>query len=263
MKRRFNYTGRKKIPRENVSITLIRDRDGKPRAFSASINLNGLDLPADARAYVEAYHRDEMKRFDFRTAGNIQPPDTDLTGLAYSENLKFRVLVVDKTGTHGKILAHADRIRLEAPSDKKSILEVEFRDIGQQVWKVEFTGDEGAPILVISNKIPNIQNIAKSDSRFIMDVYPSALREAFIHMFFIDGVDSVTDPSLEWHKDWLEFARIVLPESPPQEIYRPGENADSEVKEEWLEWVDKVVAEFCSQRNEWGEYIRIIEGGET
>jgi hypothetical protein len=263
MKRRFNYTGRKKIPRENVSITLIRYSDGKSRGFSVSLNLNGLNLLADAKVYVETYHRNEMKRFDYGTAGNFSPPqDTTLTGLAYTENLKFRVLVVDESGIHGKILAHADRITPEASADKKSILEVDFRDLGQQIWKVEFTGDGGAPVLVINDRIPNITNIAKSAPRFIMDVYPSALREVFIHMIFIEGLDSLSDPPVEWHKYWLEFAKVVCPENPPQEIYKSGENNDRIVKKDWLEWIDRVVEEFCWRRTEWREYILIVGEGE-
>jgi len=263
MKRRFNYTGRKKITREYVSINLIRDQLGRVTAFNASINLNGLNLPTDAKVYVETYRRYELKRFEFGTVGNLlPPPHTLLTDFTYTENLKFRVLVVDSR-VDGKILAYADRIIPEAPPDKKAILPVDFRDLGQQIWSVEFTGDEGAPQLLINNRISNIQNMAKSDPRFIMDVYPSALREVLIYMIFIEGVDSATDSSVDWHRDWLEFSRMLFPEGPPQEIYKPAEDGNFEVKKDWLEWIERVAAEFCSQRSEWRDYIQIVEGGET
>ncbi|MBT9147254.1 MAG: hypothetical protein DDT32_01007 [Syntrophomonadaceae bacterium] len=262
MKRRFNHTGRKRILRENISIVLIRDQQNKVRSFNATINLKGLALPSDAKLYVEACHRDELKRFDFGKVENISSPsDTLLTALAYTEHLKFRVLVVEESGEHGKILAHADRIALEIPADKKPILPVEFRDLGQQIWCVEFTGDEGAPVLVINNRIPNIENMAKIDSHFIMYVYPAVIRQALTHMIFIDGVEDIADPPADWHREWLEFSRIILPaEGPPREILNPGENGNSEVV---IDWINKVVEEFCFSRNEWREYIRLLEGEET
>ena len=262
MKRRFNYTGRERIRKENISIVLNRDQQGRVRSFNATINFDGLNLLPDARVYVEAYHREELQRFDFGTLGGISPPpDTRLSDLAYTENLKFRVLVVDESGEHGKILAQADRIAPEAPADRKPILPVEFRDLGQQIWRVGFTGEEGAPFLIINNRIPNIENMAKTDPHFIMYVYPAIIREVLTRMIFIDGVDNISDPPVDWHRDWLEFSRSILPsEGPPEAILDPTANGNSE---DAVEWIERVVGEFCSSRNEWERYIRLLEGGET
>ncbi|MBC7091230.1 MAG: hypothetical protein H5T50_04900 [Nitrososphaeria archaeon] len=262
MKRRFNYTGRKRIPRKNISIVLNRDQQGRIRSFRATINSGGLNLPPDARVYVEAYHREELQRFDFGTWGSISPPpDTRLTGLAHTENLKFRVLVVDESGEHGKILAQADRIAPEVPADRRPILPVEFLDLGQQIWRVEFTGDEGAPLLIINNRIPNIENMAKTDPCFVMYVYPAVIREVLTRMIFIDRVDNISDPSVDWHRDWLEFSRGILPsEGPPEAILDPTANGNSE---DAVKWIERVVEEFCSSRNEWERYIRLLEGEKT
>lgn len=262
MKRRFNYTGRSRIFREMISIMLNRD-GGSIRSFTATVDLNDMNLPSEAKVYIEVYHRTEARRFDFRTVGNISPPpSTSLSGLAYAENLKFRILVVDESSErHGLILAHADRLRLVSEVERKPILPVEFGDLGHQICRVDFTGDEGSPVLIINDRIPNIDHISKSDPQFIIYVYPAVIREILTHMIFVDSVESPSDPALDWHRDWLDFSRRILPGvDPPRVLCR--EDGDFE-PEDAKNWINKVVEEFCASRNEWKEYInQLVDGGE-
>jgi hypothetical protein len=255
MKRRLNYTGRKKIKRENVSINFIR-QNGAVVAFAVNkLDLSELLLPSKARVYVEAYYRTELKRFDFGTAGSISNPSPcDLSGMAYPENLKFRILVVDPSD--GKILAHADRISPEEPAEKKPILPVEFSDLGNEIWRVKYEGDEGSPILIINRKIPNIQNIAKQDAQFLIYVYPQVIREVLTHMVFVDEVDSTTEPSTDWHGDWLNFIRQLRVEF-PETLNKKDENFS---EEDALRWINDTVTAFCnSYSNKFEEYIHKLE----
>jgi len=255
MKRRLNYTDRKKIKRENVSINFIR-QNGAVVAFVVNkLDLNDLNLPPEARLYVEANYRTELKRFDFGTAGSISHPSPcDLRGMAYPENLKFRILVVDPSD--GKLLAHADRISPEEPAEKKPILPVEFSDLGNEIWQVEYEGDEGSPILRINSRIPNIQNISKQDAQFLIYVYPQVIREVLTHMVFVDGVDSTTEPSTDWHGDWLKFVRLLGVEI-PETLNKDDENFG---KEEALEWINNSVNAFSNTyNNKFQEYIHKLE----
>jgi len=255
MKRRLNYTGRKKIKRENVSINFIR-QNGAVVAFAVNkVDLNDLNLPPEARVYVEAYYRTELKRFDSGTAGGISSPSAcDLRDMAYPENLKFRILVVDPSD--GKLLAHADRISPEEPAKKKSILPVEFYDLGNEIWQVKYEGDEGSPILIINSRIPNIQNIAKQDAQFLMYVYPQVIREVLTDMVFVDGVDSTTEPSTDWHGDWLNFIRQLGVEF-PETLNKDDENFS---KEDALRWINDSVPAFCNTHsNKFQEYIKKLE----
>ncbi len=212
MKRRINYTGRKKIKRKQVSITLIRQNGSVVSFYLGRLDLDDLGIPGDAKIYVEAYYRTELKRVEFGTAGNrVYPPSPNLTDMAYPENLKFRILAVNPLD--GKILAQADGIAPEEPPEK-TILPVEFKDIGNEIWRIEYEGDEGSPILCINGKIPNIQNIAKQDAQFLIYVYPAVIRDILYHMVFVDKVTSVTDPSIDWHSNWLMFSRIQGVEPP-------------------------------------------------
>ncbi len=260
MKRRFNYTGRKKILREKISITL--NRDGNTiRSAIVQLNLGRMNLPPDASVYVETYQRMvESRIYPLGTVNDGKIARTlNLSGTGYGENLKFRIYVVDETNTRGLILAHADRIKPERDIDREAILPVEFRDIGQQIWKVVYDGDEGgAPVLILNSKIPNIETISKNDPQFIVFVYPAMLREVLTHMVFVDGIDSLSEPETEWHKDWLDFARRIRGEDPIDEILSgDGEVSD---KEEAKNWIHRVVEEFCNQRIEWRDYIQQLTG---
>jgi hypothetical protein len=253
MKRRLNYTGRKKIKRENVSIGFIR-QDGAVTAFAVSkLDLNDLELPPEAGVFVEAYYRTELKRFDFGTAGSIRNPSPcDLRGMAYPENLKFRILVVDPLD--GKILAHADGISPEEPAEKKPILPVEFSDLENEIWRVKY---EGSPVLMINSRIPGIQNIARQDPQFLIYVYPQVIREVLTHMVFVEGVDSTAEPSTDWHGDWLNFVGQLGVRIPETLLNKDDENFS---EEDALKWIDDSVSAFCNTHsNKFQEYIRKLE----
>jgi len=255
MKRRFNYTDRKKIKRENVSINFIRQNDTIVAFAVNKLDLSDLNLPLDSRVYVEANYRTELKRFDFGTAGNIsQLSPCDLRGMAYPENLKFRILVVD--ALDGKLLAHADKISPAGPTEKKPILPVEFSDLGNEIWQVEYEGDEGSPILRINSRIPNIQNISKQDAQFMIYVYPQVIREVLKHMVFVVGVDSITEPSADWHGDWIKFV-MQLRVNFPNTLNKNDENFS---EEDALRWINDSVTAFCdSYSNKFEEYIHKLE----
>jgi hypothetical protein len=261
MKRRINYTGRKRISLERISINLVKNEHSKIFAFNAVIKLDDLALPKDSKVYVEAYNTAELRRFDFGIIGNIlQPADTTFKGIMNLDNLKFRVLVVDESSSHGRILAQIDNIRTQSPSDKISILPVEFLDLGRQLWQLEFNGDEGSPSLLLNKSIPNIENIAKTSPEFKISVYPPVIREVLIHLIFIDGVDNISDPPIDWHKDWLQFAKSILPsESIPKEILESEVRTDNNSEEIALAWINKVVEEFCNKRNEWEDYLNRLK----
>ena len=142
MRRRFNYTERKRILQENILVTLIRDNNAI-KSFDAQFEIDDKKLPDNASIYIEAYHRTDLERYYFGQVGEKKIPNTDLSCFGYLENIKFRLKVVDETGKHGLILAEANGIRPSDDSDKKTqkrcILPVEFdKDLDQQVWRVDF-----------------------------------------------------------------------------------------------------------------------------
>lgn len=257
MKRRFNYTGRKKIPKDRISITLNK-RGVTVESFNATLNFDRLELPENAKVVVEAYYRMDLKRFDFGTVKNISNPDGSLEYLkSYAENLRFRVTVVDPR--ENVIAASAQRIRPKWEG-KKPILDIRFDNIGQQAWRVDFLGDEG-PVLVVNERIPT--HVPRSQPEFIVCVLPAVLREVLMYLIFIDGIGDLEEtrdmeePDMDWRKEWIEFAKSF-------HEYVPILNKDLDRfdPEEVEKWVDEVVEEFCLSRTskEWREFVRMLEG---
>jgi hypothetical protein len=257
MIRRFNYTRRKRIPLDRISIHVTRT-DHMLESFDAVIRLDDMGLPDLAKVYTEIYHRTDLARYDFGTVGNIvRPEDTGLSQLAHHEGLRFRVMVVDESGECGLILAIADKVRPSGIVEKRSILPVEFRDLGRQVWKVNYDGDE--PVLLLNERIPNIHNLARTDPCFHLYVYPAVIRDIFTHMFLVDGLNDLDGPLMEWHSNWLKFAGRFLPDDAWTQLQLQD---DSFASADVLRWIDKLVEEFCSSRTrEWFKLISLEEVG--
>lgn len=247
MKRRFNFTGREKLNKDAVKIS-VNKTNGKPKSIIAKLNLNEIKYPGDTRIYLDAYHKTDRKRFDFgKISHQVIPDDLTIDEMAYTDNLMFRLMLIDESGEQGKIIAHADRIRADEEADKKPILPVRFDDLGQQIWKLEFTGEEGGPILCINNKIPALENLVKTDPVFFMYVFPTAIREILTHMIFIDTVENPEEPSVTWHSDWLKFSIMILPNEPVPDL-----DPEDIAKDDVVKWIDQVVEEFCNRRrHEW------------
>lgn len=255
MKRTLNYTERKKIGRERIEMYLNTE-NGNVVSFTLSrLDLNGLDLPGSANVFTEAYYRTELKRFNCGNVSKLRNPFTgDLREMVYPQYLRFRILVVDTID--GRILAHADKISFQHPAERKSILPVEFKDLGNEMWSIEYEDDEGGPILCINNKIPNVQGIAQTDPSFFIFLYPAAFREILTHMIFVDGIESMNDPAVEWHANWLTFSRYLGVE-PPVSL-NPGDASFD--RDDAIKWIDENVKAFCDSNADWlNRYVHMLE----
>jgi hypothetical protein len=237
MIRKFNYTGRKKIRRSDVRIDLLRDDDNR-RFFNIGLHLADLELPETARVYVEAYHRSGYQRYDFGTAGMLRiPADRTLGSISASAMPLFRVKVVDKTSTQGRILASVDKIRPASedsqPVDSRSLLFVEYDDLGNTIWQLDLDGDW--PVLKLNHTVDEISLIASSDNRFLSLVYPEVLRQILTRILI---VDEHTDPDCDddWPSLWLKLASSLPGMSVPFQSSKAGHQA----------WIENAVEAFCA-----------------
>lgn len=236
---------------------------GELQSFEVKADLSEMDFKSKAKVYVEAYHRTDSKRFDFGTVEKPEKPDeTRVQEFGYDQEIQFRLLVVDEEEEFKKILGIADKIKAEnndidSEKGSKSILPVSFRDLGRQVWKLEYGEAGGAPGLVINRSIPMIEQIAKTDPSFIMYVYPTVVKELFNKIIFVDGIDAIDDIDDDWKVEWLEFARNLVGNSELPEFL---ENKGQDFEEKEI-WINEVVSAFCDNRKEWGEFLKRLEEG--
>jgi hypothetical protein len=243
MIRRFNYTGRVKIPRSRVDISLIVDKDG--RYFRAKLDLDGLDLPSDASIYIEANYKGVYQRFPFGTVAHFkEPANTILNELPDTEIAYFDVAIVDETGEVGLLLGKAKGIAVSTdgiPNDRIPLLPVNPTDLKNQFWKLSFdSSDDGRPVLEINKNIPEIFEIARNDVKFISLVYPTAFRGVLVKLLEEGDFDAEDD---SWVSDWLKFINSVLGIKNLPEIDNEGENLTPEQEA----WVDECVNEYCKR----------------
>ena len=239
MIRRFNYTGRRKIPRERINITL--SGLGLERRFTLGVNFEGFKFPEIAKIFVDANYKGIYQRFDFGTVGNfVQPENTFLTDLPETELVFFDVLVIDETQEIGLILGNASGIPASTqnlPNDRIPLLYVNQTDLKDQIWRLTFDGDDNRPILEINNRIEGLYDLAKNDRSFTSLVYPIAFREV-LKFILSEGNYDAGEPG--WRTDWLIFIDKILGIK-----IMPENNDNHELTPEQEQWVDDCINSYC------------------
>ena len=244
MRRRFNYTNRKRIKRNNLSFTIVEDEEG-PK-FYADIDLRDYDLPSNASVWVEAYDRNALMRFPF---GTVEEPKsqivTALTDFAGTESYYFRVKVVD--GLHkSRLFAVADSVspvRRDEDENAKSLLRVTTKDLGPVPWKLEYPVADH-PLLVINNRIDAGKSLARSNPFFQALVLPAILEQVLRRILLEDGYTPSAEPDADdmWKEGWLEFAGH-LPGNTPLRV-------DQQISpDELQQWIEAARDGFCRETN--------------
>ena len=243
MLRKLNYTGRRRIARTDVTITLDPLGPGR-HTFSADLRLANYRLPKRARILVEAYKNVNRMRFDFGTVGAPSHPaawQLELTEFAGTNNMLFRVKVVDFESELGKLLAEADQIRPqladEAGSERESLLDVRKEDLGERLWRVQIEdGDsELMPCIVIHSKLDKASFTQSVEFRAL--VLPAVMEQVLQSLPLPGDCEAET-----WAARWWSFLGRLgagIPES----------------NEARAEWIDEAVDLFCRKNNLMKSYL--------
>lgn len=248
---RFNYTGRKKINRDDAQFRLRPDADGT--AFDATLKLDGYRIgETDARVWVEAYHRTSLMRFDFGRVGLLSPqPDRRLTLFPDPNVVLFRVKVTSESPDRGKLLAEADGIKPRRPDqkdeDRTPLLPVRQGLIGSEVWQVQFTGEGESPELVVNSSVEDWKSVAR-DPRFHAAVSPAAMRLILIRLALVDRAQCI-DEEGHWHNLWWRFTTSLIGNAD----FEIGAGTDATLI---LDWVEEAVAAYARQSNPIDIYLR-------
>lgn len=243
MIRRFNYTGRVKIQRNRIDISLFKDKDGK--YFKAKINLEGLNFPPDAMVIIEPNYKGVYQRFYFGTVAKfLEPANTRLNELPETELAYFDVSIVDEQSNVGLLLGKAKGIAVstdELSNDRLPLLYVNPTDLKNQIWKLTFdSSDDGRPTLEINKNIPEMYEMAKNDIKFISLVYPVAFRGVLLKLVEERDFDSGTD---SWETQWLKFLNKGL----GIKSFPDNDNESGILTTEQETWIDECVNEYCKK----------------
>lgn len=237
MKRTFNYTGRRKIDRKDVSITL-RQTNGN-WWFEADLKLADYRFPPNAEVWVEAYRQNLWMQWAWGTVSALRPPvDRKLSEFDEPDGILFRVRVVQPPGPeHHKLLGEADGIPFVKggeKDDRRRHLIVPIPDaLDQQLWKINFESDPPS-LLVNKDAKPSWKEMARSP-QFIALVYPEVLRQILARVL-IDEKWSEDEDETCWQTDWMKFARNLGGLSP-----LPA----ADLEQDRRNWIEEAVAALC------------------
>jgi len=251
MPRRLNYTGRKKIKRDDVSIRLHRDGNGL--SFDADLRLAdyGLDkIEPPPLVYVEAYRGASAlwKRFEFGHVDTKQKPDDcSLDEFGVPEGILFRVKVsAAAADALGRLLAEADGIRPRLPDERDDhrqplIQHMPADNIGDELWRISF--DDDMPLLMINKNVPMgfDQFLRYSNYRAVM--LPAVMRQVLTRILIIDrDLGDDTDPD-DWRQRWMRFATRLPGVSEKIEVFEPNDHNLQAVED----WINDAVESFTAR----------------
>jgi len=252
--RRLNFTKRKRINREDVSIS-VEEIDGIPR-MDAKIDLSEYAIPSGSGVFLEVHRQMQMMRFDLGAASNIvEKKALPLDQFDSSVALLFRVKVVLLDGdSRGLILAEADGIRPRFQEKVEAsvlplIEPVPCEHLGEELWRVSYE-DERVE-LQLNSRLPDLPRFLASPE-FKALVLPAVVRDV-VWKLKSPNQDFDEDDINEWQTRWRLFIRGL----PGIEMYPAFESLSNESDKE--EWVNDVVAAFCTRHKFGSGYLAQTE----
>lgn len=234
--RSFNYTGRRRITRDEVTLRLSQSSD-KTGVFDADIQLNTRHaLPMDAVVCVEAYRGASASwmRFPYGTVGAIKPPlDRRLTEFDGIDGILFRVKVTSPGEKQGLILAEADKLSVRQPDEeehlRQSILPVRSdKNLEKRVWRLAF--EHKGPVLLVNSALGEKWDIVR-DQAFMTLVLPEVMEAILVRILLVEQYrddDDQVDETGGWYSQWLRFSQSIPGTTEPPEI------SDKDAVEEWI-----------------------------
>ncbi|WP_421868119.1 hypothetical protein [Motiliproteus sp.] len=226
--KRFNYTGRKKILREDVKIRLTGDFNDKP-AVNVAIDLSGYEFSLSDTVFLEPQSKTRFMRIRLGEASNsVRRNSIELEEFDDAEGLDFRVKVVDES--KGTLLGIAENIKPynkddELDGNQQSILPVSSVDLAPYgvLWRVGW-GDQKV-VLEIERELGSRDQVVRS-VMFKAFIWPVAMRQILTKILSDDGWDhELSDPE-ELSTRWLLFTKQIGAGTP---------DPDSDDNEEWLD----------------------------
>lgn len=237
MRRRVNSTGRRRLERRHVQITVRRPPTGGRPLVAARFTLGDLGLPPDARIVIEPYRHGFSERLEYGTIVDPQPRAEPVLEELGDEGLLFRVKVVD--AQTGRLLALGREFRAGAEEvARRELFRVRTADLGQEPWRVELEPPE-APALVLNSRIPDVAQKLRTPV-FRALVLPAAMRTVLLQLWW-RGIEPEADdePDESWSRRWLDFAAGLAGDEPPA----------GDAVEAMLDWIDRACTSFAGRHH--------------
>lgn len=246
---RVNFTSRKRILREQIQLTVDITHD--PPVADVAVEMPA-PVPPDAAVVLEAYRHARTARFSLGTAQQAATIQQVTLPREFGALARFRLKVFDPRSDLPSLLAHADRLAptvITPQGKRRSLLDVDPVDLGNQVWRIEFELDR--PVLQVNKRIPGIMNRVRSDAKFGALVFPAALRHILTHFLIDEHAELDGDDDDSFPGKWLRFASAVAAAPPPEFV-------DNEDPSDALAWIERAVEHFARRHAARSRYAEAV-----
>lgn len=228
---RSNPTNLTEIDRKRVTIS-ISEMDGKRYFTLSQLDLGDQDLADNLKVFCVARAGKTSRRFDMGTAKAWKKESLPLDGLDRSETLRFRLFL--REDGKPRLVASAENLRLKDESQSESLLPMEPADLGQLLWKLDFTDD--GPVLKFNRTVfPSAVGV-ENYLPFGALVLPEAFRRVMEEIAEDPSrLDDEGDSLSQWG-GWLDRIGAGRP---------PEDAADDSASRE--NWCSEAVSIFCER----------------
>jgi hypothetical protein len=204
---RFNYTARKRIDQEDVTVS-FESRDGKSFVTASIAHEALLDLPLEATVTLEVYRRTTTEEFSMGTVASLQSiSEAETREFPDLQGALARVKVVAvESQRRGQILAAAEQLRPAGVGNEPGkppplLLFKPSSSLDQEVWALDL--EEEVPTVLLNERLEDWYGLAKSQP-FASLVYPEVVRR--IARWIADELVGEDEPTAI-QAAWLKFFR--------------------------------------------------------
>lgn len=246
--RTFNFTRRRRIAHEDVSIEVSDSRPGEKLTLKARLDLSEYEFDAADRVYLEAHRNTEWERFDLGPISALATESTfSMAEFASADGVQFRLKVVSAAGTtsnHRIILGQAEQLRPILRGARESLLPlVPDQDLRHELWRLDLDNETGPTVHISVPLVPDRHAFARSNE-FLTLAMPSIIRSVLTW--------AVNEKEFDWKGQWEVHKRALWVRSSMELLGQtelPGflEEPSNDDDDERLAWIDEAVIRFCGQ----------------
>ncbi|MFQ2083974.1 hypothetical protein ACK33N_04935 [Aeromonas veronii] len=241
--KRFNYTGRKKILREDVEIYLKGDFTDKP-VINIAINLRDYDFPQEASIFLEPQHKTRFMRIALgKVRSSVRCNNIELTEFDDAIDLDFRVKVID--ASKGVLLGIVENVKAYDKDHKpdvnqESILPVSSTDLSSYgvLWRIAWSDQKA--VLEIEREL-GIRELVVRSLVFKAFIWPEAMRQILIKVLSNNDWDPELSDTQDLSTRWLLFTRQIGAGMPDQ---------NAEDHSDWIDDAVRILANRINVRQE-------------
>ena len=209
--KRFNYTGRKKILRDDVKIRLQGDFSDQP-IVDVAISLSDYGFPQGGSVFLEPQRKTRFMRIELGEAANsVRCNSIKLTEFDDALDISFRVKVVD--ASQGLLLGIAEDIKPYSKDDQldenqQSILPVSSVDLSSYgvLWRV--SQDDQKAVLELERELGSRDQVVRS-LMFRSFILPAAMRQILVRVLSENEWDTELSDLQDLSTRWLLFTRQI------------------------------------------------------